>query len=86
MDDRRLLEAAARQIAAALERVSLDAAIAHAREEAERSQARAALFSSVTHDLRTPLASIKVVAYNTVSAAKDKDAELERFDKTFSQK
>jgi iron(III) transport system substrate-binding protein len=33
-----------------------------------------------------PLASIKVVAYNTVSAAKDKDAELERFDKTFSQK
>jgi len=58
-DDRRLLEAAARQIAVALERVSLDAVVANAREEAERSQGRAALFSSVTHDLRTPLASIK---------------------------
>jgi iron(III) transport system substrate-binding protein len=33
-----------------------------------------------------PLSAIKVVAYNTVSAAKDKDAELERFDQTFSQK
>jgi two-component system sensor histidine kinase KdpD len=58
-DDRRLLEAAARQIAVALERSSLDVVVADAREEAERSQARAALFSSVTHDLRTPLASIK---------------------------
>jgi len=43
----------------ALERTMLDAAVVDAREEAERSQARAALFSSVTHDLRTPLASIK---------------------------
>ncbi|MCO5066328.1 MAG: extracellular solute-binding protein [Rhizobiaceae bacterium] len=30
--------------------------------------------------------SIKVVPYNTVSAAKDKDAELARFDEMFSQK
>jgi two-component system sensor histidine kinase KdpD len=58
-DDRRLLESAARQIAVALERVTLDTEVADARAEAERSQARAALFSSVTHDLRTPLASIK---------------------------
>lgn len=32
------------------------------------------------------IGTIKVVPYNTVSAAKDKDAELARFDETFSQK
>lgn len=32
------------------------------------------------------IGTIKVVAYDTVSAANDKNAELERFDKTFSQK
>lgn len=58
-DDRRLLEAAARQIAVVLERARLDKQVADARLEVERSQARAALFSSVTHDLRTPLSSIK---------------------------
>jgi two-component system sensor histidine kinase KdpD len=61
-DDVRLLEAAARQIAVALERSRLDSQVAAARLQAERSQARAALFSSVTHDLRTPLASIKAAA------------------------
>lgn len=58
-DDLRLLGAAARQIAVALERDRLDTQVAGARLESERNRARAALFSSVTHDLRTPLASIK---------------------------
>lgn len=58
-DERRLLAEAAKQVAIALERAALDAQIARARTEAETNQARAALFSSVTHDLRTPLASIK---------------------------
>jgi len=58
-EDHRLLESAANQIAVGLERTSLDAEIAAARLDAETSRARAALFSSVTHDLRTPLASIK---------------------------
>jgi two-component system, OmpR family, sensor histidine kinase KdpD len=58
-EDRRLIEAAASQVAVYLERARLDAEIAAARLDVERSQARAALFSSVTHDLRTPLASIK---------------------------
>src|SRR5262245_61154493 len=58
-EDRRLLHAAASQIAADLERARLDAEIAAARLDAQTSQARAALFSSVTHDLRTPLTSIK---------------------------
>jgi two-component system sensor histidine kinase KdpD len=58
----RLLEAAARQIAVILERATLDERLRDARFDAEKSQARAALFSSVTHDLRTPLASIKASA------------------------
>ena len=58
-DDLRLLQAAARQIALALERARLDTQIADARLEADTNRARAALFSSVTHDLRTPLSSIK---------------------------
>lgn len=58
-DDRRLLEAAARQVAVALERAQLDAQVTRARLDVEANEARAALFASVTHDLRTPLASIK---------------------------
>lgn len=58
-EDLRLLEAAAKQVALTLERARLDTQVADAHLEADRSRARAALFSSVTHDLRTPLASIK---------------------------
>jgi two-component system sensor histidine kinase KdpD len=54
-----LLTALAGQAALAIERAALDGQVRAARLEAEASQLRAALFSSVTHDLRTPLASIK---------------------------
>ena len=57
--ERALLNALAAQAALALERARLDAEARSARLDAEASQIRAALFSSVTHDLRTPLASIK---------------------------
>jgi two-component system sensor histidine kinase KdpD len=53
------LNALGAQAALALERARLDAEARSARLDAEASQIRAALFSSVTHDLRTPLASIK---------------------------
>lgn len=33
-----------------------------------------------------PIASIKVIPYDSVGAAKNHDAEIERFDKTFSRK
>jgi two-component system sensor histidine kinase KdpD len=56
--ERLLLEAAAKQASAALERARLDAKVRHAQLEAETNLLRAAMFSSVTHDLRTPLASI----------------------------
>jgi two-component system sensor histidine kinase KdpD len=58
-DDRALLEACAKQVAVAVERTRLDRRVEGARLDAETNQLRAALFSSVTHDLRTPLASIK---------------------------
>jgi two-component system sensor histidine kinase KdpD len=58
-DQRLLLEAATRQAATALDRARLDARARLAQVDAETNQLRAAMFSSVTHDLRTPLASIK---------------------------
>ena len=60
--ERGFLQALAAQAALALERAALDSEVHRARLESEASQLRAALFSSVTHDLRTPLASIKASA------------------------
>jgi two-component system sensor histidine kinase KdpD len=58
-DEKLLLEAAARQAGAALDRARLDARARLAQVDAETNLLRASMFSSVTHDLRTPLASIK---------------------------
>ena len=58
-DEELLLEAAAKQAAAAFDRARLDVRVRMAQLDAETNQLRAAMFSSVTHDLRTPLASIK---------------------------
>src|SRR5207253_2443728 len=57
-----VLNTFAAQLALALERARLGEAASEARLEAEASRVRAALFSSVTHDLRTPLASITASA------------------------
>lgn len=57
-DDRDVVRTFAGQIALALERVRLARQARSAQIQAEDSRLRAALFSSVTHDLRTPLASI----------------------------
>ena len=55
---RRLLDALADQAAVALERVMLSAEIENQRVSSQGEELRAALLSSVSHDLRTPLASI----------------------------
>jgi two-component system sensor histidine kinase KdpD len=55
---RRLLEAVGNQTAVALERVALANDIDQARLGAERERLRSAMLTSVSHDLRTPLASI----------------------------
>jgi two-component system sensor histidine kinase KdpD len=76
--DRRLLGACARQVAVAVERARLDEQVESARVEAERNQLRAALFSSVTHDLRTPLASIKASVTSLLDEDAVYDTEQER--------
>src|SRR5207249_5285656 len=78
-DDRALLDACAKQVALAVERTRLDKQVEGARLEAETNQLRAAMFSSVTHDLRTPLASIKagVTSLLDVSATHDKGQQQE---------
>ncbi|MET1011898.1 MAG: ATP-binding protein, partial [Actinomycetota bacterium] len=57
-----LLKTLGAQTALAIERVALDGEVREARLQVEANALRAALFSSVTHDLRTPLASIKASA------------------------
>jgi len=57
-DERRLLDALADQVAVAIERISLARGLAEARVLAETEKMRAALLTSISHDLRTPLASI----------------------------
>jgi two-component system sensor histidine kinase KdpD len=57
-DQRRLLESLSDQAALAIERLHLSAQIDHARLAAETDRLRAALLTSISHDLRTPLASI----------------------------
>ena len=77
-DDQLLLEAAARQATAALDRARLDARARMAQLDAETNQLRAAMFSSVTHDLRTPLASIKAGVTSLLDAGVQHDPEQER--------
>jgi two-component system, OmpR family, sensor histidine kinase KdpD len=76
-DEMLLLEAAAKQAAAALDRARLDARARMAQLDAETNQLRAAMFSSVTHDLRTPLASIKAGVTSLLDPSVEYDARQE---------
>lgn len=57
-EQKRLIDALADQAAIAIERVNLVADIAVAERAAETDRLRQALLTSISHDLRTPLASI----------------------------
>jgi two-component system sensor histidine kinase KdpD len=57
-DERSVIQTFASQMALAIEGMRLASEAQEARVEAETNRMRASLFSSVTHDLRTPLASI----------------------------
>ncbi len=57
-DQQRLLDALTDQAALAIERVNLAEDVDKAKRAAERDQLRSALLTSISHDLRTPLASI----------------------------
>jgi len=60
--DRQVLNAFAAQLTAARERARLSAAAAQATELTQANELRTALLQAVSHDLRTPLASIKASA------------------------
>jgi two-component system sensor histidine kinase KdpD len=57
-DERRLFDALSDQAALAIERIKLSEDIDRARMAAETERLRSALLTSISHDLRTPLASI----------------------------
>ena len=78
-DERRLLDALADQVAVAIERVRLVEDIDEARLQAETERLRATLLSSISHDLRTPLASIigAVTALRSADASYGPEARSE---------
>jgi two-component system sensor histidine kinase KdpD len=57
-DQRRLLESCAGQLALAVERDRMALSASEARVQAQAEQVRSTLLSGISHDLRTPLASI----------------------------
>ncbi|MDX1963523.1 MAG: sensor histidine kinase KdpD [Pirellulales bacterium] len=68
-EERRLLESCAAQIALALERDELALAAHTAELRVEAEELRNSLLSSVSHDLRTPLAAIAGAGTSLLSAA-----------------
>jgi two-component system, OmpR family, sensor histidine kinase KdpD len=69
--DRQVLNAFAAQLTAARDRERLSEAAAHATQLTEANELRTALLQAVSHDLRTPLASIKASA----SSLRQRDIE-----------
>jgi two-component system sensor histidine kinase KdpD len=78
-DERRLLEALMDQAAVAIERIRLAQDVDAARLAAETERLRAALLTSLSHDLKTPLASIlgAVTALRDYKAVYDAGAREE---------
>lgn len=75
--ERHLVRTFAAQLALALEGTRLATVAREARVDAERSKLQAALLQSVTHDFRTPLASITA----SVTGMLDPEAHLSRADR-----
>jgi two-component system sensor histidine kinase KdpD len=77
MEERNVVQTFASQMGLAIEGVRLGAEASKAQLDAETNRLRAALFSSVTHDLRTPLASITA----SVTSLLDGEANFTREDR-----
>jgi two-component system sensor histidine kinase KdpD len=73
---RRLLDALAYYAALGVERVRLTEAAERAEAQGRMESLRSALFASVSHDLRTPLTSIKGIAHE-IAAGGDPQAAVE---------
>jgi two-component system, OmpR family, sensor histidine kinase KdpD len=76
-DQRRLFDALADQAALAIERINLVEDIDRARLSAETERLRAALLTSISHDLRTPLSAILGSATSLQSQFLDNQTQAE---------
>jgi two-component system, OmpR family, sensor histidine kinase KdpD len=76
-DQRRLLDALIDQSALAIERVSLVEDLERAKRTAETDRLRSALLTSISHDLKTPLAAI----LGTAGTLRDLSAQLDESQK-----
>ncbi len=77
-DERQVLDTIARLVAAALERAELAEEARRARLRVETEQLRNALLSSVSHDLRTPLAVVTGATSALLDEAAPKDEKSRR--------
>ncbi len=77
-DQFRLLETCADQTALALERADLAVQAERARVNAEAERLRSTLLASVSHDLRTPLATITGAASSLLEEGRDLPGEVRR--------
>ncbi|QBR71919.1 two-component sensor histidine kinase [Beijerinckiaceae bacterium] len=76
-EETRLFDALSDQAALAIDRVNLAAENDRARLAAETDRLRSALLTSISHDLRTPLASILGSATSLVSHGREFDATVQ---------
>lgn len=76
-EESRLFDALSDQAALAIDRVNLAAENDRARLAAETDRLRSALLTSISHDLRTPLASILGSATSLVSHGREFDASVQ---------
>jgi two-component system, OmpR family, sensor histidine kinase KdpD len=84
-EDSRLLAAFVAQLRQAQEHLRLEAEAASATELGEANSLRGALLAAVSHDLRTPLASIKAAATSLLSSEVEWDHDqAEGFAKTIN--
>lgn len=84
-DQRRLLEACASQIALALERDLLMLEAHEVRVEAEAERLRSTLLSSVSHDLRTPLAVISGASSSLLAEGEPSDNRRDLLQTIFDE-
>ncbi|QNT70727.1 hypothetical protein HQ394_17110 [Defluviicoccus vanus] len=78
LEDRRFVDAIADQVAVAIERLSLAEDVERARVAVETESLRSAMLSAISHDLKTPLASILGAAtslgsYNSYFEQQERD-------------
>jgi two-component system sensor histidine kinase KdpD len=85
-EDQRVLGALTGQLATAVESERLQAEAASAKRLVEANDLRAALLQAVSHDLRTPLASIKAAISSVREPAVDwTPADIDEFNATIEQ-